>query len=182
MKVPFAHQLTHAKHMESVPPGLIILTKKTKKISCYTLKRNTRLLQGADVGTLAASACPFPDFCPAVLSPASTAPSALWPHGILCPVRAVFVCQGALSSPLHETSLPPWPLLLLCSGRTGGPALSQPLLGAELALSTVSALARLCAQNAPLPDLGLAPASCHPDVPRPPTLRCLFYFLHRISC
>ena len=41
---------------------------------------------------------------------------------------------------------------------------------------------RLCAQNAPLPDLGLAPVSCHPNVPRPPTLRCLFYFLHRISC
>lgn len=177
MKVPFAHQLTHTKHMESVPPNLIILTKKKK--SCYSLKWNTQLLQGAgnaDVGTLAAPAGPFPISAP---RPQPRLPPHLQRSRLsLCTVRAGFVFP-----PSHQTPWPPPSPSLLCfSGRIRRPALSQPLLGAELALSTLSALALLCAQNIPLLHLGLAPVSCHPIVPRPPTLRCLFYFLHRISC
>lgn len=172
--------------MESVPPQSHYTYKKKKILLFFKMEHSAVAGSGQCRRGNPRGICrPFSDFCPAVLSPASHLTfSALASAYELS--RACSLCALAcpVFPPSHEMSLTPWPppspSLLCFSGCIGRPALSQPLLGAELALSTVSAL--LCAQNIPLPHLGLAPVSCHPIVPRPPTLRCLFYFLHRISC
>lgn len=166
LKVPFAHQLTHAKHMESAPH--LILTKKKK--SCYTLKWNIRLLQGAgkaNVGTLTAPTCPFPDFRPAILSPL---PARLQHSRLLLSLSCMCsLCEPRYPAfpPSHEKmSLVPRPPPCpspLCSRSTRNPALLQSPCVPSLFLLHLCTCLSLCLEySSPrsLPGSHVLPSGC----------------------
>lgn len=134
-------------------------------------------------GTLAAPAGPFPRLARRPQPRSHLTFSALASAYELS--RACSLCALAcpVFLPSHEMSLTPWPPFPFCSvfqdASGARPFVPSPW---RRACSFHRLCPSLCAQNIPLPHLGLAPVSCHPIVPRPPTLRCLFYFRHRISC